>query len=250
MTLIPLGWAGVALSVIVAIVLCVHVVRTNQAMYWLWIILAFQPFGAIIYFFAVLWPDMNNSATMNRARANASQALDPGREYREAKAALATAPTVGNRLRLAKAAADAGSWSEAEALFAAAGQGIHADDPAVLAGHAQSLVELNRYAEALEAVERLGSDRELAPHALLLRARALQGLGRFGDAESAFEAAVGRMPGVEALGRYCAFLAETGRVGEAREVLADIDRRIAATNAQFRREAMRWRELAARRLIG
>lgn len=249
MTLIPLGLGGVALSVVIAIALCVHVVRTHQPMYWLWIILAFQPIGGIIYFVAVILPEMNNSAPMNRARANARQALDPGREYREAKAALATAPTVGNRLRLARAAAEAGAWNEAEALYAQSAQGIHADDPAVLAGHAQALVELGRHAEALDAVERLAAERELPPAAMLTRARALQGLGRFDEAENAFESAVGRMPGVEALARYCVFLAEAGRAAEARDALADIDRRIAATNAQFRREAMRWRDLAARRVI-
>ena len=37
------------LSLLFSIALCVHVVRTNQAMYWLMIILMLQPLGGLVY---------------------------------------------------------------------------------------------------------------------------------------------------------------------------------------------------------
>ena len=60
--------------------------------------------------------------------------------------------------------------------------------------------------------------------------------------------AAGRLPGLEALGRYAAFLARVGRKPEAEENLAEIDRRLARANPQFRRDGRRWRDLAAQAL--
>jgi len=58
------------------------------------------------------------------------------------------------------------------------------------------------------------------------------------------------MPGLEGLARYAAFLARTSRADEARDTLADMDRRIASANPQFRAEGRHWRDLAARALAG
>ena len=59
---LPLPLIG--LSFLIASALCVHVVRTGQQMYWLWIILAFQPIGGIVYFVAIIAPAYNEEATI------------------------------------------------------------------------------------------------------------------------------------------------------------------------------------------
>ena len=81
-----------------------------------------------------------------------------------------------------------------------------------------------------------------------MRARALQALGRIGEADPAYRSATERLPGLEALARYAAFQAETGRKAEARQTLAEIDRRVDKARAQFRREAQAWRDFAAQRV--
>ena len=182
----------------------------------------------------------------------ARETLDPGREYREAGAANSQTPTVHNQMRLAKAAAALGHYAEAERLFAQAAAGVHADDPVLLLGRATALVELGRPAEALTLLDRLGHDGEegRTPQAALTLGRTYEALGRTADADTAYQWAAGRMPGLEGLGRYAAFLARTGRGGEARDTLADMDRRIASANPQFRSEGRHWRDLAARALAG
>ncbi len=240
------------LSMLLALALCVHVVRTGQPIYWLLIILILQPLGAVVYLIAIVLPSLSGGASAQRFGASARRALDPGREYREASAAMALAATVQNQMRLAKAAADLGRWSESEALFARAAQGVHADDPVLLLGRAVALIELNRYAEALTVLQTLGQDAEAgrAPPAMLALGRAYEGLGRMTDAEAALQWAAGHVPGLEGFGRYAAFLARTGRKTEAREAVAEMDRRIAQANPQFRREGRAWRDLAARALSG
>jgi hypothetical protein len=238
------------LSLLFSIALCVHVVRTNQAMYWLMIILMLQPLGGVVYLIAIVLPELSGGPTARRIQRTARETLDPGREYREAKIACDDTPTVHNQMRLAKAASGLGRHDEAEALFRAAAQGIHADDPALLLGRAHALLELQRYPEALEQLEILGRDPDQGrtPVAALALGRAYQGLGRMTEADTAYQWASGRLPGLEGLGRYAAFLAKTGRAAEAKEAVAEMDRRIARAAPQFRKDGRQWRDLAARAL--
>jgi hypothetical protein len=179
----------------------------------------------------------------------ARDALDPMREYRQAKSAADDSPTVHNRMRLAAAAASLGRHDEAEQLYGEAMQGIHADDPALLLGRANALIELGRAPEALPLVEKLTEEQSTrSPATALAQARVYEALGRIAEADTAYQWAAGRLPGLEALGRYAAFLARVGRKQEAADNLAEIDRRIERANPQFRREARAWRDLAAQAL--
>jgi hypothetical protein len=240
------------LSLVFSVALCVHVVRTNQSMYWLWIILAIPWLGGLVYLIAIVLPSLGNSPQARRLSQSAREAMDPTREYRAATTACQETPTVHNRMRLAKAAAALGRHSEAEYLFAQAAQGIHAEDPALLLGRANALIELGRDAEALTLLEKLGEDGERGrtPPAALALGRAYEGLGRISEADRAYEWAAGRLPGLEGVGRYAAFLARQGRRAEAEEAIADMDQRIAKASPQFRSEGRHWRELAAKAMAG
>jgi hypothetical protein len=239
----PLGliWAGVIVG------LCIHVLRSHREPYWLFIIILLQPIGALIYLFAIALPDLMGGARARRMGQSAIGALDPGREYREASRAMSEADTAGNRMRLAAAAFDLGRFDEAERLYGEAARGIHAEDPSALLGRAKALLELNRPQEALEPLERLRAlgDEGRAPPVTLALARAYHALGRMGEAAVAYEDAAARLPGLEGMARQAVFLADTGRMAEARDILAELDRRAARANAHFRREARHWRDFAA-----
>jgi hypothetical protein len=238
---------SLGLMVVIQVLLCVHVVRTGQQMYWLWIIIAFGPIGSLVYVAAVILPELMGGSTARRLGKAARDTLDPGRAYREAKAACDDAPTVANRMRLAQAAAGLGRYDEAEVLYGEALHGIHADDPALLLGRANALIELGRFGEALPLLDKLGEDQDKGrtPTAALALGRTYEGLGRFGEADTAYQWASGRLPGLEGLARYAAFLAHTDRRDEAREALTEIERRLARTKGPFRAEARAWRDLAA-----
>jgi hypothetical protein len=240
------------LSLLLSVALCVHVVRTNQSMYWLWIILAIPWLGSLVYLIAVVLPGFTQGPAARRLAQGAREAVDPTREYRQARAACEDSPTVHNRMRLARAAAVLGRHDEAEHLYGEAGQGIHAEDPTLLLGRATALVELGRHSEALTVLDKLGEDgdRGRTPAAALALGRAYEGLGRMSEADVAYEWAAGRLPGLEGVGRYAAFLARQGRRGEAEEAIAEMDRRIAKANPQFRREGRAWRDLAVKAMAG
>ena len=235
------------LSLLFSIALCVHVVRTGQQMYWLMIILLFQPLGGLVYLIAIVAPEFLGGAKAQKARQVARQVLDPQREYREAGQAVDDTPTVANRARLAAAAAGLGKHAEAERLYAEALQGMYADDPQLLLGRANALIELDRAAEALPLLEGLSAQSPAArtPNVALAMGRAYHALGRHAEADTALRWAAAHLPGFEGMARYAVFLAQTGRKDEAREALAEIDKRLAKTHSHFRKEARGWRDLAA-----
>lgn len=232
-------------------VLCgIHVLRTGREMFWLWLFIIGPLIAPAFYFFAVLVPEWMGGRTARGVGKVAQQALDPDREYRNALRALEDTPTVGNRMKVAQAAAALGRWSDAEAQWALAGEGHWADDPAILLGHAESLLEVDRYAEALtklEALKTQGREGE-TPRAVLAFARAYEGLGRNEDADGAYRFAADRVPGLEAGGRYVAFMAKTGRRDDAEIGLAELDRRLTKIAPPLRAEARIWRDIAAKAL--
>jgi hypothetical protein len=236
------------LTLIFSIALCVHVVRSGRELFWLWIILfGLPPIGGIVYFVAVLLPSIMGGPTARKAGQAARSTLDPTRDYRQAKDAVADTPTVHNRMRLAEAAGELGRWEEAEAQYRTAAQGVHAEDTALMSGLAKALVELGRYDEALPILQKLGQagDPGHTPQLGLLFARVYEGLGRAADADRYFRSAGLRVPGLEGLARYAAFMARNGRRDEAVQMLAEIDQRLARTNARFQKEGRVWRDLAA-----
>lgn len=242
--IIPLGFL---LSLVIAVLLCWHAMKTGRDTMWLWIILMFQPIGGAVYFFLNIVPDIFGGTTARRVSAAARETLDPHREYREAKAACDETPTVRNQSRLATAAMHMGRYDEAETLFRDAAHGVHADDPVLLLGLANALLELHRPADALEVLERLGQDQAhgRTPPAAMALGRAYEALGRTAEADTALQWAAERLPGFEALARYAAFMARSGRRDEAREVVAELDKRMTKLRGPFRKEAQVWRDHAA-----
>lgn len=184
------------------------------------------------------------------ARTVRARRLDPLREYREAKQSCEDTPTVRNQSRLAHAATALGRHAEAERLYAEAAHGIHADDPALLLGRANALLELDRAAEALSVLERLTQDPSEGhtPTAILALGRAYEAVGRTAEADAALAEAAQRMPGFEGQARYAAFMARNGRKPEAQAAIAEMDKRLTKLAAQFRKEGRHWRDLAAKAL--
>lgn len=243
---LPLPLLG--LYVIFTVAMCVHVIRSGREMFWLWVILMVPYLGGIVYLVAIVLPAVMGGPTARRAGQAARETLDPTRDYRAAKAAVDDTPTVSNRMRLAGAAGELGRWDEAEAQYRQAAQGVHAEDPALRFGLAQALTELGRFADADPILKQLSAEGDpgRSPQITLLQARVHEGLGRAAEAEQAYRAAEARLPGLEGLARHAAFLGRAGRAAEAKALLAEIDGRLARTNARFLKEGRAWRDLAAR----
>lgn len=238
------------LSYIPSLICGVHVVRTGREMYWLMLFLMAPLLAPAFYFFAVLLPEMTSGRTARGIGKAAQRALDPEREYHAAMRALEDSPTVGARMKVAQAAAALGRWRDAEAQWALCAGGHWGDDPTILLGHAEALLELGRFDEALRQLEKLKAlgPEGGAPRVALAFARAYEGLSRNAEAEDAYRFAADRVPGLEAGARYVAFMARTGRHDDAEIGFGEIERRYSKIAAPLRAEARMWRDMAAQAL--
>lgn len=236
------------LSYLPALICGIHVVRTGQNMYWIWLLIIGGPLGALIYFFAIMLPDLTGGRTARKVTGAAARLIDPEREYKQALKRLEETPTIDARMKAAHAAAAIGRWDDSERMWSGCATGRWAEDSTILLGHARALLELSRHGEALERLETLksqGRDGE-TPQAALLFARAYEGLGRIEEAEDPYRFAADRVPGLEAGARYVAFMAKTGRRSDAETGLGELDRRLAKIAPALRGEARAWRDFAAK----
>jgi hypothetical protein len=224
---------GLGLHVLLALFCAVHVIRTGQQIFWLFILFAFPVLGSLVYFFMVYLPNSRLERSVVKAVSAAGQALDPGKALRLARAEHEATPTAQNRMRLAAALLDAGIADEAAQHYAAALQGPFASDPDIRFGAARACVACERFDEALGHLERLRTDRpDYRPEAVtLLHARACAGAGRHADARAGYERALADHGSFEAHAEYAIWALGTGDTALAGRLQAQIDAITARWNA-------------------
>lgn len=245
------GFGGTGIVIILLqVVFAVHAVRRGQIFPWVWIIV-FVPFlGCLIYFIAILLPELTSGHRANRFYASANRTLDFGRRERALQRRLDIAPTVQNRMSLAEEYMRRGNAREAAELYRESAAGLGATDSAVLYGLIRALFAAGDEPGALDTLETL---RQLHPdfrrhEVQLLYGRALAAAGRNPEALEVLHGLAEVYPGEEARYRYGELLARAGETGEAAAQFQEIIRRIGLQNAAYRRAQKPWYEGARRAL--
>ncbi|HEY2604549.1 tetratricopeptide repeat protein [Paraburkholderia sp. RL18-103-BIB-C] len=184
-----MSYFGIGLHVIIAICFAVHAVRTQQGLYWLFILFVFPMLGSVVYLFAVYLPSLRQSRGARAATQAITQFVDPNRAVREARAEFDRAPTVQHRMRLGEALLAAGNAGEALEHYQAAANGPFANDPALLLGLGRAQFAMGDPAAADATLTKLFAAHPQARNQgepALLYARTLAALGAPG-ARAAFE---------------------------------------------------------------
>lgn len=216
---------GLGLHVLVALFFAVHVVRTRQHTYWLFILFSFPLLGSIVYFLTTYLPNSRLERHARRAVAGAVKVLDPTRELREARAAHDYTPTVENRMRLAAALLDVGQAEEAAATYEGLLNGPFSGDLEIRLGAARAGLACGR---AAAAVQHLQTIRQADPgfraeQVSLLLARALAACDRHEDARHEFHAAVGQFGSFEARAEFAIWAAGRGERPLATRLHEELD---------------------------
>jgi len=227
---------AIGLNLVLAIFCAIHVVRSGQQLYWLFILFAFPVLGSVVYLLAVYLPNSRLQRKAFKAIDAAARVLDPTREVREARAAFEETPTAQNQMRLASALLGVGDVPAAIQAYEGCLQGPFAADPEIRFGAARAYLEGERCADALcllEPLRREQPDFRAEPVALLT-ARALAGCGRGSEARSEFEAAVAKFGTYEARAEYAVWAYGTGESAVAERQQAELDKISARWNAMAR----------------
>jgi len=228
----------------------VHVIRTNRPYYWYFVIMGLPTIGAAIYFFSEMLPDIRHSRAARQAAQDIGRVVDPDREIREATAALQLTDTAENRKRLAEALMVKQRYDEAATLYAAALEGVHADDPALMLGLARARFGQKDYAGVCGTLDDLRAalpDFESAD-AHLLYARAREGRGDSDGALVEYEALAGYYPGEEARCRYALLLQRLGEVEEARAMFRRVVDSVESAPKTYFRAQRDWYNVARQNL--
>lgn len=233
---------GIGLHVLVAILFAIHAVRTNQPLYWLFILFLFPLLGSLVYGIAIWLPEMRQHRGVRKVGNNVRRLFDPTRELREATHATELAPTVGNQVRLANALLEAGRAGEAVPHYQRALSGVYAGDGDTQARLARALLESARPAEARDLLDRLIAAQPdfRSPTAHLTYARAVAACGDRDKAREEFDVLAGYYPGLEARARYATLLHEWGDAGLARTIAADALRDVQRLPAHTREAESEW----------
>lgn len=239
-------FAGLGLHVILALFCAIHVVRTRQQLYWLFILFAFPLLGSIVYFFAVYLPNSRLERGAMKAVSAAAKAIDPMREVREARAAFEDTPTAQNQMRLASALLAVGDAQGAAQQYEVCLQGPFASDAEIRFGAARAFVECQRYQDALRYLEPLRQEKpDFRPEPVsLLIARALAGVSRNAEARQEFESAVQKFGTYEAKAEYAIWAYAAGDTSTSARLSEELEK-IASRWSPLTREL---NEPVARRL--
>lgn len=229
-------FAGLGLHILLALFCAVHVVRSGQQLYWLFILFAFPLLGSLVYFFAIYLPNSRLERGAVRAVSAAARALDPTRDVREARARLEETPTAQNQMRLAAALLENEQAEEAAKLYEGCLRGPFASDLDMRFGAARAFTECQRYDEALwhlQAIRQSNPDYRPDQISLLL-ARGFAGTSRPTEARAEFESALARFGTFEAHAEYAIWALAIGDASTAARLQTEIDRITRRWNAMSR----------------
>lgn len=229
-------FAGLGLHILLALLCAVHVVRTGQQLYWLFILFAFPLLGSFVYFFAIYLPNSRLERETLKAVSAAARAFDPTKDVRAARADYEYTPTAQNQMRLAAALLEVGEAEEAARLYESGLKGPFADDPDMRLGAARAFVECQRFEQAMPHVQDLQSTRpDYRPDVVqLLLARCLAGTSRVAEAREAFERAIDRFGTFEAYAEYQIWALGAGDSATAARLQTQLDKIMNRWNAMNR----------------
>lgn len=205
----------------------VDVVRNRRNFIWITALIFLPIASAAAYLIVEVYPRMRHNRHVRHARTQIAERIDPERELRAAREALAVAKTAANRERLAEALLDRGRYAEAVSyLRDSIGHGRANFRTGEMLANALFMTDRND--EALELLDSMAqpsvqADRDRIQ---LLRAQILEELGRNDEAGSIYRDLVGRYPGDEVRCRYAALLIKNGHVSNARRLLEDVEERL------------------------
>ncbi len=219
-------FAGLGLHVVLALICAIHVVRTRQQLYWLFILFAFPLLGSLVYFFAIYLPNSRIERGALKAVSAAAKAIDPTREVREARAVFEEAPTAQNQMRLAAALLDVGNAEEAAQQYESCLKGPFASDPEIRLGAGRAFTECRRFNEALRHLEWLRAERSnFRPEAVaLLLARCYAGTSRDEEARSEFQSAESRFGTFQAKAEYAIWALAIGDKDTAQRLDTELEK--------------------------
>jgi hypothetical protein len=235
---------------LINIVLVVHAAKSGRFSPWGYIILMMPGIGAIAYVAVELIPAWFGTHQGRQARKSVGRALDPDKQYRALEDEIERADTIVNRDALAEECLARGRFDEAEQHYDVILARPMGDEPRYVLGKARAVFGDGRSAETVALLDQLRArwpDFESADGHLLY-ARALEESGRVAEAADEYDNVSTYYTGAEPRVRLGLALRRLGREIDAREILADVVKRIELAPPYVRKTQAEWLAMARQAL--
>ncbi|SFC43213.1 hypothetical protein [Pragia fontium] len=232
----------VILVVLIQIMCGVHVVKTGQERYWLYLIIGLPGIGCAVYALAILVPDLLGSRDGKRLIRQAHDKMDPERHVRMLRDELVISETSQNHVRLADELARIGQMEEAVVHYQKALTGIFTHDPDIMVKLAKAQFDSHDVVsckKTLETLIQMNPDYQ-SQDGHLLYARTLQELGDLHKADEEFRVLVEYYTGPEARFRYYLMLREKGELIGAKHQLETITVMARRAKPHYRKLHKEW----------
>jgi hypothetical protein len=228
-------------------ILCaVHVLRSRNDHYWLWIIVFVPLVGCAAY---VLMHHRSLLGTL-RMPVNLAIPMIEALNGKRIEQALRKADTLANRIDFANVLINRGDYAQALDLLRPALSGPLKGDITLLFTCARAHYANGQAEQAINLLvqaQTIRNNEKLRPRCLLL-AMCYEAQGELALADAKYQAAQGGYAGEEARARYGLFLAKTGRAQEAREMFRKILDSADSAPWSYRREQKAWIGIARENL--
>lgn len=225
------GLIGAALTVMAL----VHFIKYRSGNWlWLYVIIFLGPIGAIVYFIVEVLPELRGTHT-------SSKWLGRRRDIKRLEAMVIDNPSAGNYEELADLYLEQGNYGRARECFSSA-ISARTDTPHPFYGRALCALQLGDTAAAIPDLEKVVSidPKHDYNRAAGLLANAYALAGRKDDAERLFRETLRTSTLSETQFYYARFLANQGRIDEARALAQEVVRKRATVSPQLRRADRRW----------
>lgn len=239
------------LTIVVQLLFAYHVHRTGRNMYWIFLILMIPGMGCLIYFVVEVLPEVLRGPGALKMKKRFLHARDPDKDFREAKYAFETAPTVANRIHLAQMLMARRDYDPVIALLEPALTDNFKDDVLLLEGLAYAYYDKGDFKNALAYIQKIfDREDESAPqdYIKLLRARAHIALGEFETARAQLAHLIQFFTGEEARIALAQLLERMGAPDEARAIYQDIVTRAKHAPKHYQNYERQWIEMAQQKL--
>ncbi|HJW40247.1 MAG TPA: tetratricopeptide repeat protein [Rhizomicrobium sp.] len=238
---------GIAYLILVGICV-VHAIRAGNVFPWIWIIIFLPGLGSLIYFFAIIVPELFRSRGAARFSRGARTIADPGRSLRLATRTHELVGSVDSKRALAEEYMARGAYHDAVDIYRDAAQGQFKDDPALLLGLARAQFLSGDPAGTQASLDALqaADPSFVSADAHLLYARALEGQGKTAEALAEYRRLAAYYSGEEARARLAMLLEKTGARDEAMDVYRQIVKLLDGAPSRYKKAQKEWGDIARR----
>ncbi|MEY0512342.1 hypothetical protein AB7315_03500 [Providencia manganoxydans] len=215
---------GALLYFIPAIYFAVHVVKTHQNSYWLFILFVFPILGSIVYALVIWLPSIRYSRHGYKLENTIRKQLFSGKDLSEANRQYQLSPTTENCVALAEILADQQKYQEAAKYYVESLQGINQYSPDIMQKYAQVLFDLGDYQNCRDTLDLLCEKNPnfTSPTGHFLYAKVLAKLGLIEEANQEFRALLQYKERIEYKAIYAEFLFENQRQNEVMPLIDEV----------------------------